>query len=150
MNTVISSFEKGPWNGFKFHSPEATSLQDAIDHYGESTVLTMLNSWLAFNYRTKAKRGLPEPTTETPIQALVEKISAEHPDHVVLGPNEALTWKPFSKEVGPEKQIDNARARVDEINKILTSGAPLDQATIDSLNSEKAVLKGKLLELLGL
>lgn len=92
------TFREGAWTGFKFFSPQFGTVTKAVEHFGESNVLSMLNSAISARLRTKVKNGLPKNLKPNELTDYKQKKLQEAPDGVLFNTDAALKWKPDQRE----------------------------------------------------
>lgn len=125
----LNEFEEGDFKGFKYTTPvhnitgRSTTLtvdeatKAAIETYGESTVLALLDGQILGRIRTKVKNGLPKGLKPHELSVEQQKLLTLHPDGVLFDATAASAWRPDVRELSPNQLFKKAKEAFNDANK---------------------------------
>lgn len=118
INFEVNEFEDGDWKGFKFVSPEFTSIDAAIQQYGADKVLSLFNAQVNSRIRTKVKNALPKNLKGSELAQKQAELLSKN-SGVLFTEAEANTWRPEVRELSPNQLFKQAKEAFAEMQKEL-------------------------------
>lgn len=123
LTFAVEEFQDGAAKGFKYTVPNFNTIEKAVELYGESRVLGLLNGQILARIRTKVKNDLGlsdmKPLEVGPF--LQKKLAATN--GILFTEADANEWRPDVRELSPGGMVK-------KITELLQSGKQADAVAL--------------------